>query len=47
MVSLGKQFTKKEKKYVKNDENLNFGEFIKCKVTQVDEYDLVSEKIKK
>ena len=33
--------------YVKNDENLNFGEFIKCKVTKVDEYDLVTEKIKK
>lgn len=33
--------------YVKNDENLNFGEFIKCKVTKVDEYDLVAEKIKK
>ena len=33
--------------YVKNDDNLNFGEFIKCKVTKVDEYDLVSEKIKK
>ena len=33
--------------YVKNDDNLNFGEFIKCKVTKVDEYDLVAEKIKK
>lgn len=33
--------------YVKNDENLNFGEYIKCKVTKVDEYDLVAEKIKK
>ena len=33
--------------YVKNDENLNFGEFIKCKVTKVDEYDLVADKIKK
>ena len=30
--------------YVKNDENLNFGEFIKCKVTKVDEYDLVAKK---
>lgn len=33
--------------YVKNNDNLNFGEFIKCKVTKVDEYDLVAEKIKK
>ena len=30
--------------YVKNDDNLNFGEFIKCKVTKVDEYDLVAKK---
>ena len=30
--------------YVKNDENLNLGEFIKCKVTKVDEYDLVAKK---
>ena len=30
--------------YVKNDENLNFGEYIKCKVTKVDEYDLVAKK---
>ena len=30
--------------YVKNDENLNFGEFINCKVIKVEEYDLVAKK---
>ena len=30
--------------YVKNDENLNLGEFINCKVIKVEEYDLVAKK---